>query len=192
MFLAGNSQMVERKRHSKIELLPWQEEIFRLVDDKKSPKVTWVWDRFGNTGKSFLAQYLEIKKTVIGPVCCWASGRNYKRYVGLCYSIGERAARWLEHQMKDLSPAEDKDHILIFNLYQLPNGLPFDVEWFKAILKIASWSEARIVVMANFLPWEKVVVDLIVLDSPRGKSARGANQHRWQRLTLDQAKKLVS
>ena len=45
--------------YTNVEWRPWQEKALEMLENQQKEEILWIYDKIGNTGKTFLARYIE-------------------------------------------------------------------------------------------------------------------------------------
>lgn len=129
-----------------MELREWQKELDNYLDnDPDDRQVTWVFDEVGNTGKSWMARYIEF---VLDGVSIMAG-----RYQDMAYMWRQKQARIvvidLARNMQREEKAQDPLHGMFQFIESVKNGLVMSpkYECVRIIHK-----PPHVVVFANFRP----------------------------------------
>jgi len=114
---------------------PWQKTIIDLVETPPSKrKIHWVWDPYGNVGKSWMASYLAVKKAAIileggkkadmayiwaqkpGKVAVFDLSRTQESFLDGVYSLAEslKNGRVVSTKYESKSVCFEVPHVIIF------------------------------------------------------------------------------
>ncbi len=159
--------MFKRKSElEKKELRVWQKQVLRKLDAQNDRKVLWVWESEGNTGKSWLADYLQIVK---GAYLCQL---GKKTDIAYAYDLEKIV-------VFDLTRS-DKDFTNYSTIEAFKNGKLFSPKYES---KMLVFPPCKVVVFANYSPdfeklsedrWEIITPSItrVVIDKPRARKRK--------------------
>lgn len=145
------ADQILEKYYTNITWKPWQQEIIELVENNEpdTRSIYWYWEESGNTGKSFLCKYLDIKYDAI--IC---SGKKA--------DVFNQTNMWLQKYKNQKSPRliicdiprDDIEYLHYGTLECLKNGHLYSgkYEGGKCI-----FDHPHVIIFANTPPLEKKI-----------------------------------
>lgn len=139
--------------------LPWQQKIFDLLAAPVDPrKIHWVVDVVGNHGKSYLAKYIALTRTVI-----IAEGKKTDVFNQILSKV-ERDPSPFDAVILDI-PRDGKDYVNYGMIEKVKQGLIYSGKYEGGTI---FYPITRVFVFANFEPdftkWSKDRYDLIYIE----------------------------
>lgn len=135
-----------RKGFESSALRPWQQDLLDVVTDNPHPRqILWIWEKDGNTGKSWLANYLGT----LYSACVLNAGRK----TDMAYIYSQKPAPIVIFDLPRTTEAsEDRKHILdgTYSLAEdLKNGRITSTKYES---KTIFFSTPHVIFFANFEP----------------------------------------
>lgn len=135
-----------QRTFSNVQWRPWQQELINLLQTEPSErKVYWYWEQTGNTGKTFLAKYIDWKYNAI--IANGKQGDVFNQYK----SFLETEKKQPKVAIIDI-PRSHQDYVCYSTLEKIKDGLVYSGKYEGGKLRLIPH---HLIIFANFEPDEE-------------------------------------